>query len=49
MILSLQQKNSSSIEKQILFFISKQNSGAECGEITTTTLGNCLKGVLLLS
>jgi hypothetical protein len=41
-------KNSSSIEKQIISFISKQNSGAEKGEITTATVGNCLKAVRLL-
>jgi hypothetical protein len=41
-------KNSSSIEKQIISFISKQNSRAEKGEITTATVGNCLKAVRLL-
>jgi hypothetical protein len=41
-------KNSSSIEKQIISFISKQNSRAEKGEITTSTVGNCLKAVRLL-
>src|ERR687885_300276 len=41
-------KNSSSIEKQIISFISKQNSRAEKGEITTATVGNCLKSVRLL-
>jgi hypothetical protein len=41
-------KNSSSIEKQIISFISKQNSTAEKGEITTATVGNCLKAVRLL-
>jgi hypothetical protein len=35
-------KNSSSIEKQIISFVSKQNSRAENGEITTATVGNCL-------
>jgi hypothetical protein len=35
-------KNSCSIEKQIISFISKQNSRAEHGEITTATVGNCL-------
>jgi D-tyrosyl-tRNA(Tyr) deacylase len=34
-------KNSTSIEKQIIHFISKQNSRAEKGEITTATAGNC--------
>jgi integrase len=41
-------KNSASIEKQIISFISKQNSRAERGEITTATVGNCLKAVRLL-
>ncbi|MFL6328505.1 MAG: hypothetical protein ACJ706_03015 [Nitrososphaeraceae archaeon] len=41
-------RNSSSIEKQIISFISKQNSRAEHGEITTATVGNCLKAVRLL-
>jgi integrase len=41
-------KNSSSIEKQIISFITKQNSRAEKGEITTATVGNCLKAVRLL-
>ncbi|MFL6406242.1 MAG: hypothetical protein ACJ71F_04120, partial [Nitrososphaeraceae archaeon] len=41
-------KNSSSIEKQIISFVSKQNSRAEHGEITTGTVGNCLKAVRLL-
>jgi integrase len=41
-------KNSSSIEKQIISFVSKQNSRAQCGEITTATVGNCLKAVRLL-
>ena len=41
-------KNSASIEKQIISFISKQNSRAERGEITTATVGNCLKTVRLL-
>ncbi|MFL6357812.1 MAG: hypothetical protein ACJ72V_00525 [Nitrososphaeraceae archaeon] len=35
-------KNSCSIEKQIISFISKQNSRAEHGEITTAPVGNCL-------
>jgi hypothetical protein len=41
-------KNSASIEKQIISFISMQNSRAERGEITTVTVGNCLKAVRLL-
>jgi hypothetical protein len=35
-------KDSCSIEKQIISFISKQNPRAEHGEITTATVGNCL-------
>jgi hypothetical protein len=41
-------KNSLSIEKQIISFISKQNSRAQKGEITTATIGNCLKAVRVL-
>ena len=47
-LLQPQKKNSASIEKQIISFISKQNSRAERGEITTATVGNCLKAVRLL-
>jgi integrase len=41
-------RNSSCIEKQIITFISKQNSRAEHGEITAATVSNCLKAVRLL-
>ena len=41
-------KNSFFIGKQIISFISKQNSSAEKGEITTATVGNCLKAIRLL-
>ena len=40
--------NSSSVEKMIITFVSKQNSRAQKGEITTATVGNCLKAVRLL-
>jgi integrase len=45
---AMAKKNSSSVEKMIISFISKQNSRAQIGEITTATVGNCLKAVRLL-
>ncbi len=46
--IAMAKKNPSSVEKMIITFISKQNSRAENGEITTGTVVNCLKAVRLL-
>ena len=45
---AMAKKNSSSAEKMIISFVSKQNSRAQKGEITAATVGNCLKAVRLL-
>jgi integrase len=45
---AMAKKNTSSVEKMIISFISTQNSRAQRGEITTATVGNCLKAVRLL-
>jgi integrase len=45
---AMSKKDSSSAEKMILSFISKQNSRSDKGEITTGTVVNYLKAVRLL-
>jgi integrase len=45
---AIAKKKPYSVEKMIISFISTQNSRAEKGEITTATVGNCLKSVRLL-
>ena len=45
---AMAKENCSSVEKMIISFISTQNLRAQRGEITTATVGNCLKAVRLL-
>jgi hypothetical protein len=47
-LVAMAKMNSSSVERMIISFISTQNSRAQKGEITTATVGNCLKSVRLL-
>ncbi|HEY6884782.1 MAG TPA: hypothetical protein VI278_12170, partial [Nitrososphaeraceae archaeon] len=46
--IAMAKKNSCSVEKMIISFILTQNLRAQRGEITTATVGNCLKAVRLL-